>query len=131
MTAPTFMSEEHIALMNRILATDHRSLDACSRLPKNYLIVYELEKEGDYVYWQMIFDKKAGIRFALGEPVTDSDVVLTATWRSVIEAERRRRAGDDVNPFTVNGSEEALTIVNDAFSAGAKAAKLDTRLPSV
>lgn len=132
MSQPIFMSPEHVASMNAILAGDEASKAACGALEREYLLTYELEHRSGTVYWTMHFDPGYGVRFSLAPPAREPDVVFRGDYVESIRASAAAKAGRNVDmPWQMDGDQSAFEAIAEAFAVARRAATLDTQMPDV
>lgn len=128
-----FMSAEHVEAMNRLLAVDAEIKAQCARLPRAYWLVHELEHAGRTVWWTLELNPCDGMRFSLTPPPVEvqADIVMRGSYSAVVEATRRRKAGEEVPyPVSTHGDLQSMAIFGPALEAGRRAAMLDTRFSS-
>lgn len=133
MAKPLFMSAEHVEAMNRLLATDDESKAQCALLSRPYWLVHELDDVGRTVWWTLELNPRDGMRFSLVPPPIDvqADIVMRGSYTAVVEATRRRKAGEEVPyPVSTHGDLQSMAIFGPALEVGRRAAMLDTRFPS-
>ncbi|MFD4640034.1 hypothetical protein ACFWN2_22160 [Lentzea sp. NPDC058436] len=129
---PVFMSQQHVDLMNEILAADEESRAECAKLDRAHWMVYELEDGDRVVWWTVEFDPGRGVRFGLRPPPADAPALLyRGDHRAVVEATRqgKREGGGDAPPVTTHGDPEVLTTIAPAFAAARRAATIPSEFP--
>jgi len=127
-----FMSVEHVELMNRLLADDAASLEACAALPRRYTLAYELSRDGGTVWWTMDFDPKTGVRFGLVAPEQPADLTFHGGYRAMLDATARSKAGEQVPmPLTTSGDLKVMEVVGAAFAAARGKATIDTEIREI
>jgi hypothetical protein len=126
-----FMSAEHVAHMNHLLAVDTASRAACAALDRCWNIVYELSGGPDTVWWTMRFDPIDGASFSLQTPTRPADVLFRGDHKGVLDTMRRLKAGEkDLQlPLTQSGNPEGLAIIGAAYAAAHQAAAVHTEIP--
>lgn len=126
-----FMSAEHVAHMNELLAVDTASRAACAALDRRWNMVYELSEGTETVWWTMRFDPADGVSFSLQPPAQSADVLFRGDHRAVLDAMRRLKAGEkDLQlPLTQSGDPEGLTVIGAAYQAAHAAAAIRTEIP--
>jgi hypothetical protein len=127
------MSAEHVEAMNRLLAVDAESKAQCARLLRPYWLVHELDDGGRTVWWTLELNPCEGMRFSLFPPpvAAQVDIVMRGSYSAVVEATRRRKAGEEVPyPVSTHGDLQSMAIFGPALEAGRRAAMLDTSFPS-
>lgn len=132
MTAPMFMSAEHVEAMNRLLAVDAGSLAECAKLPRPYWFVHELDDQGRVVWWTLEFNPDQGARFSLAPPPEGvrADILMRGSYGEVVEATRRGKAGEKLPyPAKMEGNPQDMGIFGPALEAARRAATLETRFP--
>ena len=133
MAKPMFMSAAHVEAMNRLLAVDADSRAKCARLSRPYWFVHELDDDGRTVWWTLEFNPDEGMRFSLVPPPAGvrADIVMRGSFGAVVEATRRRKAGEEVPyPVITEGDLPSMAIFGPALEAGRRAATLETRFTS-
>jgi len=131
---PVFMSEQHVQIMNRLLADDPLCREEAAKLDRAYVLAYRLAggPAGQTVWWQMCFDPAGGIRFELREPPQPADLTLQGDWSAMMRTMREVKEGRPAeNPLTAVGNEKMMEKVAAAFAAGQKAATIATEIPVV
>lgn len=133
MSLMIFMSPEHVAHMNRLLAADATSKAACATFDRRWDIVYELSHGTETVWWTMRFDPVDGVSFSLETPTQLGDVVFSGDYKAVINSMRRMKAGDKEAqlPLTQSGNADAMAVIAPAYGAAHTAAAIHTEFPSV
>lgn len=132
MSRPIFMSPEHVARMNEILAGDAASKASCSALDREYLLTYELAHGSDTVYWTMHFDPGIGIHFSLAPPARTPDLAFRGDYAESIRASAAAKAGRDVGmPWQMYGDPAAFEAIAEPFAAARRVATVDTQMPKV
>ena len=133
MSLMIFMSPEHVAHMNVLLAADPASKAACATFDRRWDIVYELSHGAETVWWTMRFDPVDGVSFLLETPTQPGDVVFHGEYKAVIDSMRRMKAGDkDAQlPLTQSGNADAMAVIAPAYGAAHAAAAIHTEFPSV
>jgi hypothetical protein len=127
-----FMSMEHVDLMNRLLADDAASLEACAALARRYTLAYELSRDGGTVWWTMEFDPKTGVRFGLVAPEQPADLTFHGGYRAMLDATARTKAGEQVPmPLTPSGDLKVMEVVGAAFAAARSKATIDTEIREI
>jgi hypothetical protein len=91
-----FMSAEHVATMNDLLAASAEVAAATQALDRQYLIVYELDRDGRLERWSVTLGP-GELRFGLGE-AGQPDLRLTGDWRRAVAASRLAREGQASDP---------------------------------
>ncbi len=133
MSKPVFMSAEHVARMNEILAADAPSKAACAVLQRRWNLVYELSEGADTVWWTMSFDPATGVAFSLAPPGQTGDIVFRGDHKAMLRWMRQSKAGAAVGamPLQQLGDPGTMTVIGPAFAAAQKVATLDTEIPVV
>lgn len=131
MTAPLFMSQQHVDIMNRILAADADSKAECAQLARSYWMVYELNDGGRTVWWSVEFNPNRGVRFSLQAPDTDApDLLYRGDYRAVVKAtQRAKQGGDGEEPVTTHGDPGVMAVIGPAFAAAGRAATIASEFP--
>jgi hypothetical protein len=124
---PGFMSQQHVQIMNRLLAADAETKAAAAKLPGPFVMAHELANGpgGRTVWWQMRFDPATGVSFTLTEPATPADLLFTGDWREVVQDLRDVRDGKKDQTgirWVQSGDPGFMAIVGEAFAAAKKAA---------
>ena len=130
MTMPQFMSAEHVAAMNTLLADSAEVREAGIALGRTYRLAYVLSdgRDGGDEHWLMSLGP-AGVRFAL-EPEPDADITFRADWRAIVDTSKAAREGRDLDPgVTVEGDVTVLATVAPAFAAAQRVATLEVDWP--
>lgn len=128
-----FMSQEHVEAMNELLAGSEQVSAAARKLPREYVLAYELTDgpaDGASVYWQLRFGA-GGTTFALTE-APDADVLLRGDWFVALTAmAHSRRGGEPVDDGLVaEGDVESLmAAVGEQFAVAREVATLETTFP--
>ncbi len=133
MSKLTFMSPQHVACMNEILAADAASNAACAALGRRWDMVYELSHGTLTVWWTMSFDPVNGVSFSLKPPQRTGDIVYRGDYRTMMDWMRRSKAGEAVGPMPLEqtGDPNGMVVIGPAFAAAQKVATLDTEVPVV
>lgn len=132
MSGLIFMSPQHVARMNELLAVDAASQAACAALGRRWDMVYELSHGAGTVWWTMRFDPVEGVSFSLEAPSRPADILLRGQYRAMMEWMRSSRAGSkEPEPVTLSGDPEGMNIIGPAYQAAAQVATLDTEIPVV
>ncbi|MGH8504856.1 MAG: hypothetical protein ACRETM_02695 [Stenotrophobium sp.] len=128
MSKMIFMSPEHVARMNEILAADVASKAACAALDRRWDMVYELSRGMDTVWWTMSFDPENGVSFSLVPPQRPGDILYRGEHKSMLNWMRRSKAGEAVEPMPLEqlGDPNGMNIIGPAFTAAQQVATLDT-----
>jgi hypothetical protein len=132
MTGFLFMSPEHVAAMNELLAVDSDSLAECAKLPRPYWFVHELDDAGRTIWWSMEFNPDRGVSFSLSPPPEGAaaDILMRGSYWEVVEATRRGKAGEQVPyPATMEGNPQAMVDITPAFEVAKRVATLEARFP--
>lgn len=131
MSKPIFMSQQHVDIMNRILATDADSHAECAKLDRSYWMVYELQDADSTVWWSVEFSPSAGVRFSLLPPDTDApDLLYRGDYREMVKATQRAKQGQGgEEPVTTHGDPGVLTIIGPAFAAAGRVATIPSEFP--
>ncbi len=125
-----FMSPQHVARMNEILAHDGPTRRACAELEQDMLLAYELSDGEDTIWWTMAFRRDEGVRFGLDAPARAVDLTLRGEYRAMLDFMRLSKSGQAAEePVSSHGDPEVLTIIGPAFAAAQAAATLDTVIP--
>ncbi|WIV54052.1 S9 family peptidase [Amycolatopsis nalaikhensis] len=127
-----FMSHEHVARMNELLAASDEVLAACAALDRDYEIAYELSGGPDgTAHWVLRFDRRSGARFSL-EPPRDADLTYFGDWTEVIRGSRAARSGEPVEAnLTTAGDVSVTERVADAYATAQRVATIPTEFPDV
>jgi hypothetical protein len=128
MTKLVFMSPEHVAAMNAILAGDRSVLEACAQLAKPVTMGYQLVDGpgGETVHWRVTIAKT--VQFSLGKG--NSDVLLTGDWGRVIRASQAQREGTECEPGVVpSGDLSLLASVAPVLAIASRVATLPVEFP--
>ncbi|MDM4769946.1 hypothetical protein [Solimonas sp. SE-A11] len=130
MSKLVFMSPEHVARMNELLAADRVSQDECARLDRHWDMDYELAHGERTVWWTMSVDSVPGVSFSLEPPAQPAGILLKGDYRAMMEFMRRSKAGETPGsePVTLSGEPEGMKIIDAAFQAASRAATLDTEI---
>ena len=125
-----FMSPEHVAHMNALLANDVASKEACAKLDRCWTMVYELSDASRIVWWTMSFDPAQGVAFSLDPPHAAADILYRGDYRSYMEWMRRHKAGEQPGPepVDVSGDPNGMTVIGPAFQAAGQAATVETEV---
>jgi hypothetical protein len=133
-----FMSAEHVAVMNGLLAKDACSASqrACAALERTYWMVYELDHAGRTVWWSMEFNPTAGTRFHLAPPPQQADVLFRGDYAVILDGMRLAKAGQSskekvMELVTTHGDPGALAKIGPAFAAAQACATVDAEIPVV
>jgi hypothetical protein len=131
MSMMIFMSPEHVARMNELLAVDTASKTACAALDRRWNVVYELSEGTGTVWWTMRFDPAEGVTFNLLPPESPADVLFRGDHRAVLDVMRRLKAGDKeaTLPLTQSGDPNGMAAIGAAYQAAHAAAALHTEIP--
>ena len=128
MSDPVFMSAEHVAAMNAVLAADGTVRAACAALAKQVTIAYELSDGpgGTTVYWSIAFAET--VRFGL-EP-TAADLVLRGDWARMVHAAKANRQGQVEDPAVLPvGDVTVMQAVAPVFALASNVATLPVVFP--
>lgn len=130
MSTLVFMSPEHVARMNELLATDPVSKAECAKLDRCWNMVYELSHGAQTVWWTMRFDPAQGVSFHLQAPAHAADILLRGEYRTMMEFMRATKAGEPAGtePVTLSGEPDGMKIIGAAFQAAGQAATLETEV---
>lgn len=131
MSAPVFMSSEHIAVMRRRLDASVSVALACRDLDRSYALSFVLSDGPDHddVRWQVIFDPHRGVRIDVGDP-SHADVTFAGEWPEVLDALHARGRGEDVTmPLRPEGDLEVLERVAPAYATAQRIGSVETTLP--
>lgn len=130
MSKLVFMSPQHIARMNELLAADPASQAECAKLDRRWDMVYELAHGEQTVWWTMSFDPTRGVSFSLEPPAQPAGILLKGDYRAMMEFMRRSKAGEapGSEPVTLSGEPDGMKIIDAAFQAAGRAATLDTEI---
>jgi hypothetical protein len=128
-----FMSPEHVARMNEVLANDSASKAACAALGRRWDMAYELNHGAQKIWWTMTFDPARGVSFALQPPSRAADILYRGEYRAMLDWMRNHKAGRSQGPEPVikSGDPEGTSIIDAAFQAAGRAATFDTEIPVV
>jgi hypothetical protein len=128
-----FMSPEHVAHMNVLLASDAVSKAACVQLDRRYDMVYELNYGIQTVWWTMRYDPADGVSFNLETPQKPGDIVFRGDYAAVLDTMSRMKAGDkDLQlPLTQSGDAGVFALIAPAYTAAHAAAAIHTEIPVV
>lgn len=132
MSAPRFMSPQHVDAMNEILEDSTPVQDACSGLARCYTLAYELQAgpDGHPVYWSMVFDPDRGVVMGL-DRLESADMVIRGSWVEAVRAARAQRRGEEHDPgFEVVGDPAFFTTVSEAYERAQRVASLEVTFPS-
>lgn len=131
MSAPVFMSAEHIAIMRWRLDASVSVALACRDLDRCYALSFVLAHgpDDEDVRWQMIFDPYRGVRVDVGNP-PHADVVFAGEWPEVLDALHARRRGEDVTmPLRPDGDLVVLERIAPAYATVQRIGSVETTLP--
>jgi hypothetical protein len=94
----SFMSPEHVAKLNDILASSLPTRLAASKLPREILWAHRLTDEdtGEVIWWQTSFHPKEGVRLALQPPSRPPDVQFGGGYWAMLDITRARLNGIEV-----------------------------------
>jgi hypothetical protein len=124
-----FMSPEHVAAMNQVLARDEAIRQACAELDEPRVLAFRLSDGpgGADVHWTITFD--GTLRFSLDE-YSSPDILITGDWRRMIRATEAGRRGAAIDPgVEVHGDPALLAQLMEIFELGRKVATFDVRFP--
>lgn len=130
MTKSRFMSPEHVAMMNGLLAESSAVLEECRDLDRSYTVHHDLsDGPGGSVHWTMTISPN-GVVFGL-EPPSSADLVFAAEYQAMVEAARAAREGRsaDTQP-TMRGDPGVLERIGKVFAAAQVAATVDVEFPN-
>lgn len=128
-----FMSQQHVEAMNELLADSAQVSAAARKLPREYVLAYELTDgpaDGATVHWQLRFGS-GGTTFAL-TAAPDADVRLRGDWRVALTAmAHTRRSGEPVDDglVTEGDIESLMAAVGEQFAVARNVATLETTYP--
>ncbi|MHC9043943.1 hypothetical protein ACYX8G_05125 [Microbacterium saperdae] len=132
MSAPVFMSAEHIAVMGRRLDASVSVALACRDLDRAYSLSFVLSDGPDdgAVRWQLIFDPHRGVRVDVGDP-PHPDVTFVGEWPEVLDALHARHRGEDVTiPLRPRGDLEVLARIAPTYATAHRIGSVETTLPA-
>jgi len=130
--AVPFMSAPHVALMNARLEASAVVRQACAELSADATIGYRLRDEdtGALVSWQMRFSRRDGIRFALGEPDSPSDMTLVTGYWKMLDAVKAQRRNEPADPgIQVEGDAAVFARVGPVFALAQSVATVPVIFP--
>lgn len=130
MNRPVFMSPEHVAAMNRKLASSAEVREAGEVLHRTYTMSYVLSggRDGVDEHWLMSLGPD-GVQFAL-EPKADADIVFRGDWRRMVDASKAAREGCQLDPgVTVEGDVGVVTAVEHVFATAQQVATMEVDWP--
>ncbi|WP_134669484.1 MULTISPECIES: hypothetical protein [unclassified Amycolatopsis] len=132
MPASMFMSPEHVARMNELLAASAEVRAACADLDRDCEIAYELsDGPSGTVHWVLRFDRGLGARFSL-EPSPRADITYFGDWADVIRTSRAAHAGEPVEEnLTESGDASVLERVAHAYATARRVATVPVEFPDV
>lgn len=129
-TRPMFMSPEHVARMNAILAADEAVRRACSELDAPVMLAYALADGpgGETVHWTMSFTDT--VRFGL--EAVEADLLFTGDWQRMIRASKASREGSPQGPGVIPvGDLTLLETVGPVFALAQGVATIPVEFPDV
>jgi hypothetical protein len=127
-----FMSVEHIAAMNDLLAGSPAVKAAAANLDRDYSMEYQLTDSptGSMAYWVMRFGPD-GVEFSL-TPSASPDVVFRGTWRAAIAEARAAREGGEADAgIEMSGDPAVLEIIAPVFAAAQQVATMQVSWPEI
>jgi len=125
-----FMSPEHVARMNELLAESASVRDACAELDRDYEIAGELRDgpEGT-VHWVIRLDRKYGASMSL-DPPRAADLTYLGDWSTTIREAKAAREGRRSGPiYDLRGDPTTMTRVSKAYAAAQAVATIRTEFP--
>ncbi|MFI6598620.1 hypothetical protein ACIBHX_20365 [Nonomuraea sp. NPDC050536] len=128
-----FMSAEHVALMNALLAEAREVRAAAAALGGEYVWLYELTgcPDGATVYWSATIGA-AGLRFDLDRPDDPADIVVRADWTELMRSLHAQKSGVRVEVRQeVIGDPDLLERLGEVLALGQGVATVETRLPAM
>lgn len=130
MSKLVFMSPEHVARMNELLAADPESKAECARLDRRWDMAYELSHGEQTIWWTMSFDPARGVSFSLQPPPLPAGILLRGDYRAMMEFMRGLKAGEPqgAEPVTLSGDPDGMNIIGPAYQAAGRAATLETEI---
>lgn len=128
-----FMSADHVAAMNDLLAGSDAVKAAASSLDREYAMEYQLTDSptGDMAYWVMRFSAD-GVSFGL-TPSVDPDIVFRGAWRDAVAEARASREGrdDGSSSIEMTGEPAVLEAIAPVFAAAQQVATLQVDWPEL
>jgi hypothetical protein len=128
---PTFMSQQHVDLMNALLKDADAVKEMCASLEARRVLTYDLTggPDGDTVHWTMTIE--ATVQFSLDRP-SHADVVLTGDWSRMIRASRGAQTGAPQDPgLTVHGDMALVAQVSSILATARDVAAVPVTFPAV
>jgi hypothetical protein len=124
------MSAEHVRMMNEKLGAAPKVLEACSRLASDALIAWRFEDEdtGEVIWWQMLFSRESGIRFALGEPSAPAGVTFASGYWAFVEHAFAKGEKPALEMETL-GDAGLIQVTKEAFEAALAVAAVPIERP--
>lgn len=125
-----FMSRDHVAAMNEILATSTAARTAGAALDRDYVLGYRLTDGpgGDVVHWTFRLGP-GGLALSL-DPADRPDVLITGDYGDAIRASQAAREGRQLQTsFETDGDVTVLERIAPAFAVARSAATLDVEFP--
>ena len=126
---PTFMSQQHLDLMNALLRNADLVKETCASLSARRVVRYDLTggPGGQTVHWTVTLDDT--VQFSLDRP-SDPDVVLSGDWSRMVRASQAAQAGDSQVPgLTVHGDASVLAQVVSVLEVARGAAAVPVTFP--
>ena len=126
-----FMSPEHVAAMNEILAGDPGVRTLAAALDREYRLLYELRDgpHGSTEYWSLTLGPQ-GVRFGLA-PVNAPDLTLRAGYYPMVASSRAAREGRAAEADIVtDGDPSVMERVGPVFARAQSVATLDVEFPT-
>lgn len=133
MAIPEFMSPDHVAQMNELLARSPAVQAAAASLGGDHTMTYQLHNAPSGVEYWTIEVSPRGLRFVLGPPTSPSDVTVSADWAATMRSAQAQRDGAEETPVgsEVSGDPEVLTRLQPVIEVARTVATVDSRIPSV
>ncbi len=128
-----FMSNEHIDLMNNLLAASPDIRSAISKLQQETIVTYELSNgpDGQTVYWTSSYAPDE-FRLSLAPPSRPADITHRADWAQMVRAAKANREGRQVETEVQTiGDQQAFARVAHIFELGRQVATVDCEFPDV
>lgn len=126
-----FMSAEHVATMNSLLAASAAVQRACRALAWPRVVRYDLADgpRGEPVHWTMTFDDS--VQFSL-EGSAAPDLVFVGDWKQMIRASKASRSGEAADPgVCLQGDAQVLLEITPAMEVARTVATVPVQFPEV
>ncbi|PXY23349.1 hypothetical protein BAY59_27095 [Prauserella coralliicola] len=133
MQIPEFMSPDHVAQMNRLLADSVAVKEAAAAFGGTHSLTYRLDGAPSGVEYWTFEISPTGARFLLGPPATTPDATVSVDWTTMMRSARAEREGREVPApdAQVSGDAAMMARLQEVVEIARTIATVDSRIPEV